>query len=623
MVLAWLVTTSLVAPFVSSAQNYKPGLDAGNSGLAAEDADRSTDRNKPFSPLNSNPQTLPFSQNWANTSLISTNDNWDNVPGVIGYRGDDLAMTQAADPQTIVADGSGTPVTVFANRNDPDLFLSGGPTEFDGIANPTISLRGSGTADAPHLVINLNTTGNTNVHVAYNLRDIDGSTGNSVQPFALQYRVGSAGNYINLPSGFVADASSGPSQATLVTPVSVTLPTGCDNQALVQLRVITTNAIGNDESIGVDDIVITGNGSGGTDLSAFMAASPSTVSPSGTTRLTVAVTPATNPPSTAIQVTGNLSQIGGSTLQNFFDNGTNGDVTPGDNVFSYLATIPAGTTGGIYNVTAVASDAELRSANTSANVTVVIGPEPENPLLFGNPSNATPDVANQNNYLMTKPQYTLSYNRGKATPNWTAWRLDSSWIGTTPRQDDFRGDTTLPAGWYQVQPSDYSEPVYDRGHMCPSGDRTNSVPNNSSTFLMTNMVPQHPDNNQGAWEEFETYCRTLAGQGKEIYIFSGPQGQDMTAGNGTGVIGNGVVVPASTWKVVLIMNNGTDDLNRVGRRSRMFGIIMSNVPPINRNAPWRNFRVTVDQVETLTGFDFFSNLDPKLQARLEARPDLQ
>lgn len=364
-------------------------------------------------------------------------------------------------------------------------------------------------------------------------------------------------------------------------------------------------------------------GGGGADLLAGMAASPASVVPTGTTLLTVTVVPATTPPSTGIQVVGDVTQLGGSATQTFVDDGTGGDVTPGDNVFSYLLSIPNGTIAGIYNVTAVASDAEMRFVNLNQNITVTGPPETENPLLFGNPSNATANVANENNYLMTKAQYSLSYNRSKAGPNWVAWRLDSSWIGGADRQNDYRPDTTLPAGWYRVQPSDYSEPVYDRGHMCPSGDRTRSVADNSATFLMTNFLPQHPDNNQGPWEEFETYCRTLASQGKEIYIYTGPAGQDMAAGGGTGFIGNGVVVPASTWKVVLVIDNGTNDLQRVGKKARMFGIIVSNIPPINRNAPWRNFRVTVDQVETLTGYDFFSNLNPRLQARMESSPDTQ
>jgi hypothetical protein len=46
------------------------------------------------------PQTLPFSQNWTTTTLITTDDNWAGVPGIIGYRGDDAAAGTGVDPQT-------------------------------------------------------------------------------------------------------------------------------------------------------------------------------------------------------------------------------------------------------------------------------------------------------------------------------------------------------------------------------------------------------------------------------------------------------------------------------------------------------------------------------------------
>ena len=109
----------------------------------------------------------------------------------------------------------------------------------------------------------LNTTGQSNITVAYNLRDIDGSTDNAVQPVALQYRVGNSGNFTNVPAGFVADATTGPSLATLVTAVNAVLPAAANNQPEVQVRVITTaNAVGNDEWVGVDDIAITGTPTG-------------------------------------------------------------------------------------------------------------------------------------------------------------------------------------------------------------------------------------------------------------------------------------------------------------------------------------------------------------------------
>ena len=202
------------------------------------------------------PQTLPFSQNWTNTGLITANDDWNGVPGIVGYRGDGLTGATGTDPQTILAEGSGTPVDVNANQSSPDTFATGGVAEFQ-IANPVVALQGSGTAAAPHIVISLNTTGTGGITVAYNLRDIDGAVDDAVQSVALQYRVGGAGNYVNVPAGYVADATTGPSLATLVTPVSVLLPAAVDNQSLVEIRILTTNAAGSDEHVGIDDISVT------------------------------------------------------------------------------------------------------------------------------------------------------------------------------------------------------------------------------------------------------------------------------------------------------------------------------------------------------------------------------
>lgn len=358
---------------------------------------------------------------------------------------------------------------------------------------------------------------------------------------------------------------------------------------------------------------VTCGGGGGTQILASGAANPTTVAPGAATLLTVSVFPATTPPSTGITVTANLTSIGGSATQQFFDNGTNGDVTSGDNVFSFSATVGAATPGGPTSIPAVAADAETRTANVSINLTIS-APIVDDPLLLGNPSNATTNTANENNYLMIKPQYALSYNRSTATPNWVAWRLDSTWIGTAPRQDDYRGDTSLPSGWYQVQDNDYSGSGYDRGHMCPSGDRTRSIPDNSATFLMTNFVPQLGANNQGPWNDFENYCRSLANSGNEVYIFTGPVGNIGTIASGR------IVVPQYTWKVVMVMTNGSDDLGRVTRATRAFGIVVPNFAPISSNQ-WRNYRVTVDAVEALTGLNFFSNVPKNTQELIEKRRD--
>lgn len=207
------------------------------------------------------PQTLPFLQDWSDTGLITANHNWSAVPGIVGFRGDGLASGTGADPQTILAADDGGVVNVNANQGNPSGYATGGVAEFH-IDNPVVALQGSGTARAPYIRIHLDTRGASGIQVSYLLRDVDGGSDNSVQPVALHYRVGGSGGFSNVPAAFVADASAGPG-ATLETPVSVLLPAEVDNQALVELRIMTADAVGSDEWIGIDDISILAGASSG------------------------------------------------------------------------------------------------------------------------------------------------------------------------------------------------------------------------------------------------------------------------------------------------------------------------------------------------------------------------
>lgn len=246
-------------------------------------------------------------------------------------------------------------------------------------------------------------------------------------------------------------------------------------------------------------------------------------------------------------------------------------------------------------------------------------------LTMGNPSNAVADAGQPSNYLLDKPQYAVSYNRDKGRPNWVSWHIDPTWLGSTPRQDDFRADASLPAGWYQVQATDYSGSGFDRGHNCPSADRTNTVASNSSTFLMTNMMPQSPDNNQGPWAALETYCRGLVSSGNEIYVVAGGSGSGGTGSNGGTtytVAGGRVAVPSQTWKVVIVLAQGSNDAARVTTSTRTIAVLMPNTQGIRAN-DWKTYRVSVDQVESLTGYDFFSSVSPSVQSVIEARVDNQ
>jgi hypothetical protein len=207
-------------------------------------------------PETTTPQTLPFSQNWTNVGLITANDDWSGVPGITGYLGNfDAGAVTNVDPRTLLTPFAINDVDVIANQASVAL-TNGGVAEFDGITNPVVALQGSGTADAPSIVIYLNTTGNTGINFSCNIRDIDDSIDNSAQQVDVQYRVGGTGNYASVTGGYIADASSGPS-TTMTTPLSLALPAAVDNQAMVEIRVITTNAVGSDEWVGVDDISVT------------------------------------------------------------------------------------------------------------------------------------------------------------------------------------------------------------------------------------------------------------------------------------------------------------------------------------------------------------------------------
>src|SRR5918992_194436 len=207
---------------------------------------------------------LPFSQAWSDTALISRDEDWSGVAGVVGHRGDGLTSVPGTDPRLVVADGAGTPVDVNANETDPRAVgLAAGVTEFE-LPDPVVALQGSATAGAPHPVVSLDTrgrAGRSGVTVRYRLRDIDASSNaNAVQPVALQYRVGASGDFAAVAGGFVPDATTGPGAATLATPVSAVLPAAADDQPLVQLRILTTDAVGQDEWVGVDDIEVDGSG---------------------------------------------------------------------------------------------------------------------------------------------------------------------------------------------------------------------------------------------------------------------------------------------------------------------------------------------------------------------------
>jgi len=231
-------------------------------------------------------------------------------------------------------------------------------------------------------------------------------------------------------------------------------------------------------------------------------------------------------------------------------------------------------------------------------------------LRLGNPSAAS--TSDPNNYLLVKPQYVVSYNAERGTPNWVSWQLDQSWLGKIDRQNDFRADDTLPQGFIQITPTDYTGSGYDRGHLAPSADRTRTTEDNSATFLMTNMVPQRPDLNRGPWEKLERYCRDLVAEGKQLYIVAGVSGSQKR-------LRERVTAPASTWKVVVVLDSPDAAITPT---TRVIAVDMPNRRGIKEN-DWQTFRTTVDAIEAETGLDLLSSVTPAIQAVVESRVDAE
>ena len=220
-------------------------------------------------------------------------------------------------------------------------------------------------------------------------------------------------------------------------------------------------------------------------------------------------------------------------------------------------------------------------------------------MQLGNPTAATVDVNNFTNYLIQRAQYAMDYNDTFRQPNWVSWSYTTGDSGGSGRSPNFFIDTSLPTGFTKVSTDTFLG--YDRGHMCPSGDRTISVADNEVTFLMSNMIPQTAENNQGLWAAFEGYCRGLASGGSEILIICGPGNFRTTS------ISNGMRVPGSVWKVVVVSPSGTALApDKVTTASRVIAINTPNTSSVSTS--WTDYITTVEQIEAETGFRFFSSL---------------
>ena len=239
--------------------------------------------------------------------------------------------------------------------------------------------------------------------------------------------------------------------------------------------------------------------------------------------------------------------------------------------------------------------------------------EKDNPnLIFGNPSGATTDPGNSNNYLLAKRSAVLSYNNERGTANWVAWRTTISDLGESIPRPQFEPDQSLPLGFTPIKPAHYNGSGYDRGHMVPSADRFGDPQSNSETFLMTNIVPQSADLNQYPWEKLESYARGIVRRGSDVYTIAGVYGEQRR-------VHRRVTAPTNCWKIVVVLPR-SGALADVNDNTRVIAVDMPNVQGIGKDR-WQKYRTSVRSIEEKTGYDFFSALPRELQDVLEIRVD--
>ena len=245
-------------------------------------------------------------------------------------------------------------------------------------------------------------------------------------------------------------------------------------------------------------------------------------------------------------------------------------------------------------------------------------------LFLGNPGGATADPANRDNFLMVKPYYALSYNDDNGTPNWVSWRVTIDDLGDAPRKPEFDPDSMLPPGFKMVTSHDYSSSGFDRGHMCPHGDRSADIDMSYSTFVMTNVIPQAPNVNRKAWAQEESYLRELVRRRHDrLYIVAGPVGQGGRGSEGPRpTIGRGkVVTPGGCWKVaVAVPDRGMDDLAEIDTSTRVVTVLVPN-DNVVVGEEWAKFRTSPAEVEQRTGLHFFDRLPPAVAQTLRQKVD--
>lgn len=196
--------------------------------------------------------------------------------------------------------------------------------------------------------------------------------------------------------------------------------------------------------------------------------------------------------------------------------------------------------------------------------------------------------------------FKLSFNKETHVPNWVGWELlRNETNGSESRSNKFWEDQSVEGC---ATLNDYRRSGFDRGHMCPAADQKWSDKAMSDCFVLTNMAPQDHSLNSGAWKTLEDKERLWAQRDSALIIVAGP----LYLSDDVKTIGNGVRVPDAFFKVMLAPYLPSP---------RAIGFIYPNM-----SAPgnMQNYVVTVDEVERITGFDFFSSLPDSIETEVEA-----
>lgn len=223
---------------------------------------------------------------------------------------------------------------------------------------------------------------------------------------------------------------------------------------------------------------------------------------------------------------------------------------------------------------------------------------------LGNP--ATIAKRDTGRVVLVKPTYTVVFERANSRPLLVAWHLDKTDFGPVPRFGDlFLSDPKLPTGYYPVGHFDYTKTGYDRGHLCPSGDRTTTVVRQTSTFIMTNVIPQAPLLNRETWEQLESWTRDQVKAGREAYVVAGGWARQGTLGKSP------IQIPAFCWKVIVLLPDGLTDLDRMGQ-AIVLAVWMPNSDAVALQK-WSAYRVSVCEIEEKTGLKFFPTLPESIR----------